>query len=258
MSLYERTASLLIGTPLQGLAESVRGVLKAPHRWKHPEMKEIFLEDERAEEIIRRQVKDGVNCIDVGSHLGSVLQKFVDLSPSGHHLAVEPIPYKVAWLRKKYPKVDIHQTALGEYPGKVEFFINTKKSGFSGMRQHGDSDGQIKLEVDCNRLDDLVPADRKIGFMKIDVEGAERDVFRGMTRILSQSRPVILFECTRSGLDSFGYKASEVYNFLVNEVGYQVYSFKNYLAGSDPLSLSDFEETMIYPFKAFNYIAAPK
>lgn len=258
MSLYERVASTLIGTPFQGPAERLKGLAGLPRRLRHPELKEIFLEGGRAREVLHRAVSDGTNCIDVGAHLGSVLQAIVNLSPKGRHLAIEPIPYKAAWLKKKFPNVEIQQTALGESEGKVDFFINPRKTGFSGMRPHGMTGEPIRLEVDCKRLDNLVPSDRKIGFIKIDVEGAELCVFQGAMRILTESRPIIYFECTRSGLAGFGFSASQIYCLLVDDAQYQIFLSKDWLTGGPALDLAKFETSMLYPFQAFNYVAAPK
>jgi hypothetical protein len=58
------------------------------------------------------------------------------LAPDGRHMAVEPTPEKARWLRKKFPEVEVRAEAL----------------------------------------DDLVPEDRHIAFMKVVVEGAARRV----------------------------------------------------------------------------------
>src|ERR1039457_4462698 len=87
--LQERMKSAIIGTPLEGPAARVRWMLGAAHRQRHPELNEIFLESGRTRELLRRVIRDGVDCIDVGCHLGSVLAEMVRLSPAGRHIAVE-------------------------------------------------------------------------------------------------------------------------------------------------------------------------
>jgi FkbM family methyltransferase len=257
MQIYERIASSLIGTPVQGLAEGVRGALALPNRLRHPELREIYLEEGRARELVARAVTHGMNCIDIGCHLGSVLDRFVRMSPSGRHIAVEPIPYKAAWLRRKYPGVEVHQIALGDEGGVLEFYYDPRNSGFSSLRPHGSGEKKL-IEVPCKRLDDIVPAGRPIGFIKLDVEGAEFGVFRGARRVLAESRPLVLFECTRSGLSAFGFEPHQIFDLLTGELGYCVYLLKDWLSGSDPVDLDGFAGSMIYPFTAFNYVAAPR
>jgi FkbM family methyltransferase len=207
---------------------------------------------------MRATITDGMNCIDVGCHLGSLLQRIVRLSPNGRHAAVEPIPYKADWLRKKFPAVDIHQLALGDTRGSVEFFYHRRRSAVSALRMQGMTDEVEKLIVDCKTLDDIVPPHRPIGFIKIDVEGAEYRVFRGARKLIAESRPLILFECTRSGLSSFGCTASQVYLLLARDLQYEVFFINDWLSGGSPLALAGFEASMIFPFKAFNYVAAPQ
>ena len=256
MQMYEWIASAVIGTPLERPAEGLRWLKGWPARLRNPGPREIYLEGARTARLMKAAITDGMNCIDVGCHLGSVLQKIVELSPRGRHIAVEPIPYKAAWLRQKFPAVDVHQVALGEEEGPAEFFFNPRQSGFSGLKAHHPTGNTNKITVACKRLDDLVPADRPIGFMKVDVEGGEYSALRGASRIVTGSRPVILFECTNSGIVSFGVSAGQVFALFKDELGYRIYLIKDWLAGAPPLSLSEFEASMVYPFKAFNYVAS--
>jgi FkbM family methyltransferase len=256
MSLKERLASAVIGTPLQGPLEWVRRLAQLPHRVRHPELREIYLEDSRIAEVIKRVVTPAMNCVDVGCHLGSLLNRILWLSPTGRHTAVEPIPYKAAWLRRKYPSVTVHELALGGEDGEVEFFVDTRRSGFSGLRVHGSGQNLLRLTVTRRRLDDLIPAEVNVGFLKVDVEGGEYDVFRGAVRLLSKQRPVVLYECTRSGLDAFGFVAKQVFEQL-NSHHYHTFLFKDYLTGGMPLDLAGFEQSQQYPFQAFNYLAVP-
>jgi hypothetical protein len=138
LSLHEYIASSLIGTPLRKPAEAIRSLIHLPKQWKNPELREIFLEGERSRAAMRRAITPEMNCIDVGCHLGSVLDDIVNLGPRGRHIAIEPLPYKAAWLRRKFPEVEVHQLAIGEGDAVVEFYYQPKNSGFSGLRQHAE------------------------------------------------------------------------------------------------------------------------
>lgn len=259
MRLYEQLASRIIGTPLQQPAEGLRWLSQLPRRLRHPELREVFLEGDLAKKFIKQTIVDGMNCVDIGCHLGSVLQEIVSLSPSGTHLGAEPLPYKAAWLRKKFPNVEIKENALSDQPGSVEFFHDSSHSGFSGLRVHATNGASTKsVIVECVRLDDIVPPERRIGFIKVDVEGGETLVLKGARRILADSRPVILFECTRSGISGFDLSPSQVYSLFRDEFGYDISLIKSRLGGLPPLSLDEFESSMSYPFQAFNYVASPR
>ena len=180
MQWYERIASILIGTSLQRPAEGLRWVASLPKRLRHPELHEIFVEGERIKRLIEKAITANTNCIDVGGHLGSILCEFVRLSPNGRHIAIEPLPYKADWLKRKFPEVKVHQVALGEEEKEVEFFYNPRRSGLSGLLQHGGRDELKIIKVECKRLDDIVPLDMPIGFLKVDVEGGEYGVLKGV------------------------------------------------------------------------------
>jgi FkbM family methyltransferase len=255
--IYEPIASALIGTPLQHTAERLRWISELPRRLKHPELIEIFLENDRARAVMARTITEDMNCIDIGCHLGSVLNEFVRLSPKGSHIAVEPIPYKAAWLRRKYPRVEVHQIALNDEDSIDDFYYVPERSGFSGLRKHGLSEANT-IKVQCKRLDDVVTQEMPIGFIKLDVEGCEYWVLKGAERVLSENQVVLLFECTNSGLDAFGFRAEQVYSCLVDDFRYRIFLMKDWLSGGPPLDLSEFNASMIYPFKAFSYIAAPQ
>jgi hypothetical protein len=53
--------------------------------------------------------------------------------------------------------------------------------------------------------------------LKIDVEGAEMEVFRGAERILKKQKPALLFECESRHIDSGD--ISPVFHFL-SQFGY--------------------------------------
>jgi hypothetical protein len=88
--------------------------------------------------------------------------------------------------------------------------FNPRKSGFSGLQVHRATDGIEKIEVECKKLDDIARKDRRIGFLKVDVERGEYGIFRGTRRIFAESLPIVPFECANSALAKFGSSASQV------------------------------------------------
>jgi hypothetical protein len=148
--------------------------------------------------------------------------------------------------------------ALSDRAGEVKFYENVRRTGFSGLRPHADPGDRLKeIIVPCDRLDAVVPAGHRVDFIKLDVEGAELCVLRGGEDLLGQQRPPILFECTRSGLTQFEITARDMYDYLTETLPYRVYLLKSWLNGGAPLGLGEFERAMVYPFQAFNFLAAP-
>ena len=253
MSLYEVVAARLIGTPLQRPAEWLRKVKGARFRRRHPELVEVFLEADRTEEIFRRVLTPATHCIDIGCHIGAFLQRFVAMAPQGHHYAVEPVPWKARWLRKKFPTVSLLEMALGDTAGTSAFFVDASASAYSGVKVRVQPGRVESLQVDCRRLDDVIPEDANIGLIKLDVNGGELTVLRGALQLLRRDRPFVLLGCTEGGLADYGFDSDQVHDFLVDEAGFAIYLLKDYLNGGEPLSADAFRHSMTYPFQAFNY-----
>lgn len=250
----------VVTSPLRRPAELLRDLSTAPKRIRHPHLRDIFLEGARSRQVIASTVTDGMNCVDVGCHLGSVLGEFVALSPTGSHVAVEPLPYKAAWLRRAFPQVKIVEAAVSDSPGQVEFTWNRTRSGFSSLAGGGvnGSDGAEMIVVDSTPLDELTPPDRRVGFLKVDVEGAELMAFRSAPRIMTSDRPVVLFECARRSTEALGFQVDQVFELLTKDYGYIVMYLHEYLTTRTPLDLDAFKQSMVYPFKAFNFVAVPR
>lgn len=253
--LKEYLAHLLISTPLEAPARFVRSLPELRKQQQFPELRELYKESSRIAALLERTIQNPMNCIDIGCHLGSTLSQIRQRSPQGKHLAIEPVPYKAIWLKKKFPEVDVRQVALSDREGEADFFFQPQQSGFSGLRLHqGGNQAVQQFKVSCQRLDDLVPSDRPIGFIKMDVEGAELFVLRGAQALLQRCRPLILFECTQSGLSTFDLPPNAIYDFLTQQ-GYSVFLIKTWLANGQPLSFDQFAQAMQYPFQAFNFLA---
>ena len=108
------------------------------------------------------------------------------------------------------------------------------------------------------RLDDVIPDDVSVGYLKIDAIGAELLVLKGAERILAKDRPFVLFEASKETLDNFGLAAADIHHHLVTGAGYDLFSLRGSLAGDPPLTVERLEQAMIFPFEAFNFVALPR
>lgn len=250
---------LLVGTPLQGPSQSLRWLLQTPKRLKHPELKEIYLEDKRAVQVMKKLVSKDSNCIDIGSHIGSVLAELHALAPQGRHFAFEPIPTKAQWLTKKFSRAKVFQVALSDSEGQVTFSQNITNPGFSGLAKAKQRPGDQweQLEVRCVKLDDMIPNDVKIDFIKIDVEGAEVMALTGAKELITRCKPGIIFESAPEGAKAYGMTHRNIFDLFTQDLGYDIYFFKDFLEGNAPTDWERFDQAHRYPFAAFNFLGMP-
>ena len=125
------TKSLLVGTPLEGLARELRWLAAAGQRHRHPELWELYLEERWLPLVLQRLLVRDSCCIDVGCHIGSFLSLIKRFAPEGHHVAFEASVAKSRWLKRRFPDVDIVQCAVTAEAGVVKFEENYARPGYS-------------------------------------------------------------------------------------------------------------------------------
>jgi FkbM family methyltransferase len=197
----------------------------------------------------------GSNCIDVGANVGEMTALISRLAPEGDHTAVEPLPELAAQLEREHPNVDVHCCALSDATGSRTFFRDVKAPSRSGFRRQspGRVRGAEEFEVDVKRLDDLVPPDRPIAFIKIDVEGAEAEVLRGAMGTLKRWKPLIALEHGASAINNFDTSHRTIHDLLTG-AGLAVFDME----GNGPLTAEDFDRVANPPGDRWNFFARPR
>lgn len=206
--------------------------------------------------ILKKSFQKNTNAIDIGAHKGEILELFLRYAPLGKHFAIEPIPFFYDRLKKKFSNVQVFSCALGDKPEITEFYWIKDQPAYSGLNKRKFSDQRDKIQpitVEVKRLDDIIPKDIKINFIKIDVEGAELRVLEGAKAIIQKDKPIIAFEFGIGGSDFYSTNATDMFNFFT-QLHYQLFDFESYLNQSSPYSQTRFEKTyqdnIIYNFLA--------
>lgn len=249
----------LLGNPIGRIAFFLRDKFHLIHTaYFHPERVGKEANDQLANVLITRVCQSNKTFIDIGAHIGSILSEVLYIDPSIKIVAIEPIPAKVDSLKRRFPSIEIHNCALGNFSGQVPFFVNIKESGYSSLSKVASSQvGEIiEITVPIKKLDDLLSSN-DVDVIKIDVEGAELNVLRGAIRILQKNRPTIMFESVLQVDNDFGGTKEELYDFF-NSNNY-VIMIPNRLAHDDAgLSKEGFLEGHLYPRRTTNYFAIPR
>lgn len=203
--------------------------------------------------LLERLCLPGRIFIDVGAHIGSVVDGVRRHSRPAHIVAVEAIPEKAAALRRRFPGTTVHALALGEAAGEARFFVAESQSGYSSLDATlSERAANVRaITVPVERLDALVAAEG-VDVVKIDVEGAELGVLRGAEAVVAASRPSILLESGPEAMAAYPKAAlwdwadAHDYALLVpDRVAHQ----------DDGLSRDGFLEAHLYPRRTTNYWA---
>ena len=215
--------------------------------------------DQLASFLVARLCAPARTFIDVGAHIGSVIEEVMRLSPTSRIVAIEAMPDKAERLRRMFPRIEVHACAVSETEGQATFFVNMRQSGFSSLQRPSGSPAAdvSSIMVPLRRLDALITSS-EVDAIKIDVEGAELGVLRGAEKLVADSRPTIMFESGPTAPDdSFGYTKQAMWQWFADrEFAVLV---PNRVAHDDPgLTLEGFVESHLYPRRTTNYVAVPR
>jgi FkbM family methyltransferase len=204
--------------------------------------------------VMRYVLRSDSVCVDVGCHAGAILGDMIEMAPRATHHAIEPIPSAAAALRERFPDVIVHEVAASDATGESTFHLVETNPGYSGLRQRAFDrpDERVRtIKVRTARLDDLLADVPRVDLLKVDVEGAELQVFRGARETLRRHRPYVLFEHGLGAADVYGTTPAMLYALLA-ECGLSVFL----LDGVGPLSLAELERAFA-DNTCWNFLARP-
>jgi FkbM family methyltransferase len=217
--------------------------------------------EEAERQFVERFLKPNMIVLDIGAHHGFyTLLASHKVGPTGQVIAFEPSPreYKrLLWhLRLNRRKnVLAEPFALGSHEGTTQLFlVRGRDTGCNSLHPPKTADPAFPVQVPIVRLDDYLERQgiTHVDFVKMDVEGAELEVLRGATSLLSRKpRPVWMMEVQDIRTEAFGYSAKEIVEFLWER---DFHWFKITQQGK-LLPLSDLSE--LRDWSSYNFVAVP-
>jgi FkbM family methyltransferase len=147
-------------------------------------------------------VSPGDTILDVGGHIGYMSVYFAHLvSPAGRVVVFEPGPNNLPFLRsnaKRHAQVQVVEQAVSDAVGSATFHIenltgqnNSLLEDYHRMEENKrvayTRSQESCIEVRCTTLDAFLAEQPplRVSLVKVDVEGAELKVLRGMPRLLA-------------------------------------------------------------------------
>jgi len=192
--------------------------------------------------------------IDIGANKGVYSEVLIKNYPNSNIYIFEPQKYLYDILLKKYSgqnNIKLFNIALDEIEKEALLIKGFDGDGEASIyqRKHLKNNKNLKEKILCRRLDQIILED-KIDFIKIDVEGNEMKVLRGMEKIMHNIK-VLQIEFGGTWIDSrFFYR--DLFEFL-KERNFLLYR----MAPNSLIELNKYEEIDEY-FTFTNFIAVNK
>jgi FkbM family methyltransferase len=180
--------------------------------------------------VLRACLRPGDAFIDIGAHKGFLTGVAAQLvRRSGIVISVDPDPRAFAALsenvrRNSFSQVKLEQIALGAQEGSILLAVTATLGNTSSFPNRiAIQDVVETIEVPCTTLDQLlsrVPlGNRALPLIKIDVEGAEPLVWKGMQEVIERYCPMFALEINYASLHAAGFKISE-FSYQMQQSGY--------------------------------------
>lgn len=185
--------------------------------------------------LIRISLREGDVTLDVGGNIGlQSIRMSQSVGKTGKVYAFEPLNY----LQEKFnhniklnraDNVTLFPYALSDAEVEAEFTVNPQswnQGTFSlADNQLGAEKQKVSIKV-ADQLPELV-ALSSLSLVKIDVEGFEYQVLRGMTQLLQKHKPRIIFEYDDNYWKNTGQDIQSCYEFLTG-LGYSLYQIDKF------------------------------
>ena len=182
-------------TPELSTGERLKQALIPPRLYIHYLYEKALRRGEAELALLPRLADAKRASLDVGANRGIYTYALLKCSATVH--AFEPNPKLFAFLsRWAEGRAQLHSFALGDHAGTMALNIPMSSRGRGYSNQGGTLLPVTRefrsMPVEVKRLDDLDLGD--VGFIKVDVEGYEREVLAGGAALLRHCRPVLLVE----------------------------------------------------------------
>lgn len=146
---------------------------------------------------LKRLLQPGDTAVDIGANIGLLTMACARaVGFAGKVYSFEPETRMADLLQRTIAmnglsQVKLLRQAASAEPGTLSFNVS-KIPGHSSLFALPEQEAGHKQQVEVVRLDDVIPAGSRVDVVKIDVEGAEMDVLKGMQRILADNADIVV------------------------------------------------------------------
>ncbi len=200
---------------------------------------------------------EGMKALDIGANIGYYSTLISQVAgENGLILALEPDPESYKYLDKTINSFKIRNVlplpiAASDIKQKLPLFISKDNRGDNRLYQNDQL--REEIEVDCLTIDELLEGNnlKTLDFIKIDVQGYEPKVFKGMKKVIKNSEKLILLtEFWPKGIFQAGENPKDFLRML-RKMEFQLFELKS--NGSLILLKKENENRLIEKYKGRKY-----
>lgn len=194
----------------------------------------------------------GGNVLDVGANIGytaAVLARATDPNQKIYAFEPEPSNFEILQETARQPefegKIVAMQCAVGAQSGSTDLWVNDHHHGDHRViteRFRSTYPGLKKVNVDMVSIDGFLETRQEnISFIKIDVQGYELAVCRGMRNTLERNPELsVILEFAPSAMRDLGFEPSQLIDFFA-ERGFSIYQVcpRGQLSPGVPTTMGD-------------------
>ncbi len=212
---------------------------------------------EKELKIIDKFADKSKDALDVGVYRGVYSYKLSQNFKNIHSFEPNPLlfPYLNKNLKKIITNIKLYNFALSDNNGETELKIPLRskslfkdnieelfKLGAATMHPSNSINECKKVSIQTRKLDDIL-INNKIGFIKIDVEGHEKNVLMGGKSLIAKNQPIMLIEIEERHTKK---PILETISFI-KELNYDCYFLlDDNLISIDRISISNTENNFIF------------
>lgn len=178
-----------------------------------------FRTEEKEFDHLAEWISPGDCVLDVGANIGHYTCEFSNLvGPTGRVIALEPMPQTFELLvsnlgKAGCPNVTPLQVGATDRTAFVSMAVPEFDTGLRNYYQAHMTNDDTGMKILGVAIDDLAIPER-VSLVKIDAEGQDLAVLRGLHGILKRDHPVLIIEAgadeIASLLAGYGYKAHRI------------------------------------------------
>lgn len=234
--------------------------------WANPLIKSKTITQEEVN-FFKKFIPEGSLCIDIGTNIGdTTVPMALAAGKKGTTLGFDPNPFVYKILEENV-KLNRDKTNIVPYPfaitkqaGEFNYASSEASFGNGGIPNEVVKDqgtfqlsqkikGIVLEDFLAQNYADLLPS---LSFIKVDVEGADREVIQSIGGLLKKYKPVLAAECFTKSTPA---ERAELYTTVAG-FGYDLFYFSDFDERAEIVPLTSGND--MNKWKTFNFYAMPK